>query len=157
MNQKYTKNWYLMGKPCTIQLGQYISYGVTSNIAFKWLENFYILRAGNLNRMVPILNGWRIIIGFKFSTHTVICFFASSVAKLCRSNATTQRFFQQQHSQVRPNPTKHCPCFYRLPFLFHTYNYCRRISNPHHDRDIHAFYDHYRDYMYSCRCKTSFI
>ena len=63
MNQKYTKNWYLMGKPCTIQLGQYISYGV-SNIAFKWLENFYILRAGNLNRMVPILNGWRIILGF---------------------------------------------------------------------------------------------
>ena len=64
MNQKYTKNWYIMGKPCTIQLGQYISYGVTSNIAFKWLENFYILRAGNLNRMVPILNEWRIIHGF---------------------------------------------------------------------------------------------
>ena len=54
MNQKYTKNWYLMGKPCTIQLGQYISYGVTSNIALKWLENFYILRAGNFNRMVPV-------------------------------------------------------------------------------------------------------
>ena len=152
MNQKYTKNWYLMGKPCTIQLGQYISCAVTSNIAFKWLENFYILRAGNLNRMVPILNGWRIntwVLIFYTHRYLFFCLLCSQIVPFKRvfpSNSTARC------GQIRRNTV-----LVFLPFLFHTYNYCRRISNPHHDRDIHAFYDHYRDYMYSCRCKTSFI